>query len=465
MRKTKILATVGPTCQEPALLDALLAAGVDGFRLNFSHGTPDTHRAVVQRIREASLRAGRIVAILGDLSGPKIRCGTFAQGPITLVEGAAFTLTMREVVGDVNQVSVTYPLAEDLRAGDFVLLDDGSLRLRVTAVRDTDVETVVEIGGPLSDHKGINVPDANLSATALTPKDHEDAALARELEVDYLALSFVRKPEDVAEAQSVAGGIPVIAKIEKPEAVVRLESILDVADGIMVARGDLGVELGPEKVPLVQKRVIRGSNDRGKLVITATQMLDSMIRSPRPTRAEAADVANAVLDGSDVLMLSGETASGKYPVESVRMMDSIIREVEGSDLYAASVDTPPTHTTWDFSSACAAAAAYTSRGGHLRGIVVFTRTGRTANILADYRPRAPVLAVTASDAAARRMALQWGAIPLVRPAPHSPADVLAIASEVARASLGAKDGDTIAIVVGSQRDTGMKSFILDTLGR
>jgi pyruvate kinase len=464
MRNAKILATVGPASRDAAVLDALLAAGVDGFRVNFSHGVPDDHRASVRAIRAAALRAGRSVSILGDLSGPKIRCRTFANGPVELVEGAAFTLTTRTVPGDVHGVSMTYPLWKDLRVGDPVLLDDGLLRLRVTAVHDEDVDCEVEVGGTLSDRKGINVPGARLTVPALTEKDRADALLARELGVDYIALSFVRHPDDLHEARlAVGAGVPLIAKIEKPEAMENLEAIIDACEGVMVARGDLGVELGPEKVPLAQKRAILLANAQGKLVITATQMLDSMIRSPRPTRAEAADVANAVLDTTDVLMLSGETASGRYPVLAVQMMDTIIREIESSPLYAQITEPLMSKVEWDFTHACAAAAALTSRHAQLAAIVVFTRGGHTADMVAECRPRAPIIAVTASREVAQRMALQWGVIPVVHTLPDAPTETLSVAARIARETLPLRDGETIGIVSGHQKDTGTKTFILHTL--
>ncbi len=462
MRRAKILATVGPASADPATLEALIRAGVDGFRLNFSHGALDQHRATLAHIRAASAAAGRLVAVLGDLSGPKIRCGTFAHGPIELREGQTFTLTSRAVPGDAASVSCTYPLARDLRPGDTVLLDDGLLRMRVTAVEGQDVVCTVEVGGPLSDRKGINVPGATLSVPALTDKDRVDAEAGRDMGVDYFALSFVRRASDLTDAKALLGSTPLIAKVEKPEAVTNLEAIIDACEGVMVARGDLGVELGSEKVPMVQKRAIRATNARSKLVITATQMLDSMIRSPRPTRAEAADVANAVLDGTDVLMLSGETAAGRYPLESVRMMDSIIREVEGSEIYRALDQAQPSNT-WDYSHACAAAAALVSRSQRLAGIVLFTRFGHTANMMAEYRPAAPIVAVCSEEVTARRMALQWGTTPVWEPIPPGPVEALEAAVRLAQVRLGARSGDTIAVVSGSQRATGTKSFVLHTL--
>lgn len=462
MRRAKILATVGPASDNPTMLEALIRAGADGFRLNFSHGTIDVHRETLAKIRAASEKVGKVVAVLGDLSGPKIRCGTFASGPITLNEGDAFTLTTRPVPGDAKSVSTTYPLARDLKVGDAVLLDDGLLRMRVVLVHDEDVDCVVEVGGVLSDRKGINVPGAALSVQALTDKDRRDAAAGVEMGVDLFALSFVRTAKDLLEAKELIGDIPIIAKVEKPDAVTNLDAIIDAGDGVMVARGDLGVELGTEKVPIVQKRAIRLTNARGKLVVTATQMLDSMIRSPRPTRAEAADVANAVLDGTDVLMLSGETASGKYPIETIRTMDAIVREVEGSDIYRTTEQVGPS-VGWDHAHACAASAAITSRYQRLAAVVVFTRQGHTANMVADYRPNAPIIAVCPQIQAARLMALQWGTVPVHHALPKNAEEAISLAAQFAKEKCDAKPGDTIAVVSGSQRDTGTKFFALHTL--
>ncbi len=463
MRRAKILATLGPVSTNADTLAALFRAGVDAVRLNFSHGTPEQHRESAALVRRVSSDVGRIVAILGDLSGPKIRTGTFANGPIELVPGARFTLTTDKVPGDQHSVSMTYPLADDLAPGDVLLLDDGLLRLRVEEVRPPALITRVEIGGPLSDKKGINVPGAKLSAAALTEKDKKDLVLAKEIGVDYLALSFVRSAADILECKALAGDIPVIAKLEKPEAVAQLDAIVDACDGLMVARGDLGVEMGSEKVPLVQKDAIRKINACGKLVITATQMLDSMIRNPRPTRAEAADVANAVLDGSDVLMLSGESASGKYPIESVAMMDRIIREIEGSDIYAAIPEPAGFGDTVHFGNACARAAASISRNVKLAAIVVETRTGRTANVLADYRPRAPIIAVSRDPRVAHRLALQWGIVPVVGDLEIAHPEAIARAEEAARQAVGAAAGDSVAVLLGSVVGDGERSLTLRIL--
>jgi pyruvate kinase len=408
MRRVKIVCTLGPASSNPEMIQALVGAGMDCARLNFSHGSHEDHAKVARILREVAARAGRPIAILADLSGPKMRVGRFPGGPIELVPGRPFVLTARDIPGDQNIVSVTYkPLPRDVKPQDVILLDDGLLKLVVERVEGEDVHTVVVEGGTLSNNKGLNMPGSALSAPALTEKDKVDADFAvNELHVDYLALSFVRSADDVREAQALAKGVPAIAKIEKPEAIERLESILDVAEGAMVARGDLGVELGSEKVPLLQKRIIREVNLRGKLVITATQMLDSMMRNPRPTRAEAADVANAVLDGTDAVMLSGETASGSYPVESVRMMDAIVRDVEAAQLgdQVRKIAEPKLTDRWDFPSAGARAAALLSFTLPLKAIVTLTRDGRTAALLSEYRPRAPIVAITPQGGAPPRLA-------------------------------------------------------------
>jgi len=443
--------TLGPATQSEEAVEKLVAAGMDCARLNFSHGTHDAHAKAAAAVRLAAAKARRPLAVLADLCGPKMRVGTFAGGPIQLEPGQRFTLTTREVPGDADTVSVTYAaLPTDVRRGDAILLDDGLLRLRVEAIEGEDVVCKVEIGGQLSNNKGLNIPGARLSAPALTDKDRVDLAFAVDvLAVDYVALSFVRRPEDVREAKALAGATPVIAKLEKPEAVENLGPILDAADGAMVARGDLGVEIGPEKVPLVQKRIIEEVNHRGKIVITATQMLDSMMRNPRPTRAEAADIANAVLDGTDALMLSGETAAGLYPFESVRMMDAIIREVENATLQDSRRYREPRLTgEWGFTNAAARAAALLSAALPLRAIVTFTRDGRTANLLSEYRPHAPIIAVTANERVANRLALQWGVVPRIEVPAEDLEEYLRIATALLVRERLCATGDAFAIVAG-----------------
>lgn len=467
MRRVKIVCTIGPVSSNPEMIDKLVAAGMDCARLNFSHGSHEDHRKVAEWVRNSAARAGRPLAILADLSGPKMRVGRFPNGPITLVAGTRFTLTTRDVPGDENIVSVTYkPLPGDVVPGDRVLLDDGLLGLVVVEVRGEDVICEVETGGPLSNNKGLNLPGAKLSAPALTEKDRIDLAFAVDkLDVDYIALSFVRSPDDVREAQALAKGKPVIAKIEKPEAIERLTEICDAADGCMVARGDLGVEMGSEKVPLIQKRIIYEVNQRGKLVITATQMLDSMIRNPRPTRAEAADVANAVLDGTDAVMLSGETASGSYAVESVQMMAAIVREVETawvSDLKSG-IHEAKLEGEWGFANSAARAAAILSFALPLKAIVTFTRDGRTARLLSEYRPRAPIVAVTPKTHVANRLALLWGVAPRLEVPPEDLEETLRTATALLVREKICVKGDAFAMVAGWPPSGGTNTVKLHSL--
>jgi pyruvate kinase len=469
MRRAKIVCTLGPATSTPERIEALVEAGMDCARLNFSHGSHEDHARTAGMVREAAAKVRRPIAILADLCGPKMRVGRFANGPIELREGAPFTLTTREVPGDERQVSQSYaPLPHDVVPGDKILLDDGLLRLRVVETTDTDVVTEVEIGGTLSDRKGINVPGAKLSTPALTDKDRRDLPFAvDQLKVDYLALSFVRTPDDVAQAQTLAKGTPVIAKLEKPEAIENLDAICDVADGAMVARGDLGVEVGSEKVPLIQKRIIRAVNERGKLVITATQMLDSMIRNPRPTRAEAADVANAVIDGTDAVMLSGETAAGKYPIESVKMMDAIVREVEAewlSEALGAGIGPGlMDRRQWGFTDAAARAAAMLSYALPLKALVTFTRDGRTARLLSEHRPRAMIIAITSRAEIASRLALEWGVAPRVEIPPDTLEEALRLASSLVVREKICTHGDSVAIVMGWPPSVGTNTIKLHQL--
>ena len=409
---------MGPATLEGNVLEQLVAEGMDCARLNFSHGEQQVHLETAQRVRDAARKAGRVVAILGDLQGPKIRVGRFESGPVELVRGQEFVLTGQESACTAHRAWVSYePLAEDAKPGDLILLDDGLLAMRVKEIRGKDVVCVVETGGPLSDRKGVNLPGVKLSLPGLTEKDRSDLKFAVEqVKVDFLALSFVRTAADVLEAKALAGDTPIIAKLEKPEAVENLEAIVEAADGIMVARGDLGVELGPQQVPMVQKRMIRLANQKRKPVITATQMLDSMIRNPRPTRAEAADVANAVLDGTDAVMLSGETASGAYPVESVRMMKSLVLAAESESQFVLDPRSMVRVAgEWEFTGAAARGAAILTTALSLMAIVVVTTDGNSASLLSSYRPRVPIIAITDDEAAARRLALSWGVYPRKEP--------------------------------------------------
>jgi pyruvate kinase len=420
MRRAKIVCTLGPATWSSEKIGELIDAGMDVARLNFSHGERETHLKALQAVREEAQKRDRAVAVLLDVQGPKIRVGRFATGETELVPGREFIITTdASVVGDDRRVSTTYAgLAGDVRKGAQILLDDGLLTLEVTDVRGNDVVTVVRIGGTLKNNKGMNLPDVAVSAPGLTEKDRADLTFGVRVGVDYIAQSFVRSADDVRSARALVTtnghSIPIIAKIEKQQAVDRLDEIIREADGIMVARGDLGVELGPEKVPLIQKRLIEATNGKGKLVITATQMLESMIRQQRPTRAEASDVANAVLDGTDALMLSGETAVGLYPIETVRTMDRIIREVESSPLYRLSVENPSLDMPVS-ANAIAHAAVVAARQMGIRNVAVVTDSGGAARLMSEYRPEATILALTTNEVTYRRLALYWGVLPLYIP--------------------------------------------------
>ncbi len=453
MRRAKIVCTLGPASATREGIASLVEAGMDCARLNFSHGDHATHAETARLVREASAKARRPIAILADLCGPKIRIGKFSGGPVELEAGQEFRITTEDVDGNAERVSVSYSaLPSDVKPGDDILIDDGLIGMKVDRIEGDEVVCTVTVPGTLSDRKGLNLPGVNLSTPSLTQKDRSDLAFAvDEIGVDYVALSFVRTAEDVRETQALSKGTPVIAKMEKPEAIENLESIADQADGLMVARGDLGVEVGSEKVPLIQKRIIRSVNRRGKIVITATQMLDSMIRNPRPTRAEANDVANAVLDGSDALMLSGETASGRYPTQSVKMMSSIISEVEGEVLNdpetePKNLEAFQEHGDWAESNAAARAAALLSFALPLQVLVVFTRGGTTAQLLSEYRPKSPIVAITSDPKIASRLALEWGVRPYLEVPPEDMEETLRIATALLVREKLAKAGDHFGLV-------------------
>lgn len=422
MRRTKIVCTIGPATQSEEQLERLMRAGMNVARLNFSHGTQQDHAMVIERLRAISAHLGYPIAILQDLQGPKIRTGSLQGGqPVRLVDAALITITTRDVTGTADLISTTYQsLPQDVKAGDRILLDDGLMELRVLAANETDVQCQVVHGGILKEHKGINLPGVAVSAPALTEKDREDLRFGVMHDVDYVALSFVRQPEDVLEAKDlirqfqVEKGeteqvmpLPLIAKLEKPEALAHLDEILAAVDGVMVARGDLGVEMAPEKVPLIQKRIISKCNDVGLPVITATQMLESMITHPRPTRAEASDVANAILDGTDAIMLSAETATGAYPIEAVEMMVRIALEVEAGGRTARQ---PPSQQLTQAHAVSHAARALSDEAS-VQAIVVFTRSGASAHLISKDRPRPPILAYTPSEQVYRQLALWWGVWP------------------------------------------------------
>jgi pyruvate kinase len=410
-RKVRILATLGPASANAEMIAALHRAGADAFRVNMSHGDHAGHAKVIAAIRALEKETGRPTTILVDLQGPKLRVGTFKDGPVELVKGAPFALDADKAAGDATRVHLPHPeLFAALETGTRLLIDDGKLVLRVQRVTPTRIDTVVEVGGKISDRKGVNVPDVVVPLAALTEKDRRDLTFALEQHVDWIALSFVQRPEDVAEARTLIGGkAALLVKFEKPSGVQRIEEILELADAAMVARGDLGVELPPEAVPPLQKRIVATARRMGKPVVVATQMLESMIVSPSPTRAEVSDVATAVYDGADAIMLSAETAAGAWPVEAVTMMDSIARSVESDPDYFRRLhftETTPDATTAD---ALAEAAGDITRTIDADAIICFTFSGSTARRVARERAGAPLLVLTPKKEAARRMGLLWGA--------------------------------------------------------
>jgi len=454
-QKVKIVATLGPASDSPEIIRALIAAGADVFRLNFSHGTHESHSRAFEAVRREAKAAGLHTAVLADMCGPKIRVGEVAGGGVPIAAGDAIELTTAKIVGDARRVSTTYaPLPRDVRPSDRILLDDGLLELEVTSIAEEVVRCRVIVGGILKSHKGMNIPGAPLSTPALTEKDRDDLMFARELGTDYAALSFVRRPEDVLEAKAIAGDVPVIAKIEKPEAIAKLDAIIAASDGIMVARGDLGVEAGAEQVPLLQKRMVRDSVSAGRPVIVATQMLDSMIHNPRPTRAEVSDVANAVLDGADAVMLSGETASGAYPVEAVREMAAIIREVEGSELFHA-LPHPVRVSEYTFSNAIARAAISAAAELKLKALAVYTESGHSASLVSSCRPQdLAIVALSRHDHVLRRLNLRWGVRPIHAGWVEGVHGVVIQAERILLDCGDAEVGDDIAITFGMQDANG-----------
>jgi pyruvate kinase len=412
MSRTKIICTLGPSTRDEKTITALAASGMNVARINFSHGTYEEKLDVIAKVRKVSSETGNPIAILGDLCGPKIRICELEQEKILIHPGNTLTITTREITGNTEIVSTTYPnLASDVNSGDRILIDDGKIELIVEAVRPGEVKTRVVIGGELKPHKGMNLPGVSISVPAISSKDFKDIEFAVNEGFDLLALSFVRTPDDVAKTKKILGNynsdIPVIAKIEKEEAVNAFDEILHLADGIMIARGDLGVEIASEKVPLIQKHLINSCNKAGKPVITATQMLESMISNPRATRAETSDVANAVIDGSDAVMLSGETAVGKYPIVAVETMKRIIDGVEeqvgkGHSFTNVILDNP------NIEDAVTAAACRAAEVLNAKVIVAYTQSGSTAMRLSKYRPRTRIIALTPFEEIRRRISIYWG---------------------------------------------------------
>jgi len=464
-RRTKIVATVGPACQDPEVIRELIEAGVDVFRLNFSHGSLDQHRRNVESIRAAESEVEHAIGILQDLQGPKIRLAKFADpNGIELSAGDIFRLTTDDSPGNSNRCGTTLPdLITELEPEQRLLLNDGLVVLRVLACEREALVCRVEVGGPLSDHKGINVPDADLSVPALSEKDREDLAFGVELGVDWVALSFVRTADDLRQARDAmaeAGSTSqLMAKIEKPGAVARFDELLALVDGVMIARGDLGVELPPEDVPVIQKRLIAACIDAGKPVVVATQMLESMIQNPRPTRAEASDVANAMFELADAVMLSGETAIGQHPVAAVKMMDRVAREVEASPEFAASLHRFYPQPNPGVADAVSHSACRIAEILPASAIASFTWTGSTARRVSRHRPAATIVGLTPFESVARKLALGWGIVPLTAPDPTSSDTMcdqaLAQLKEAGLLSIGDKVVVTAGVPFGRSGTTNM----------
>jgi pyruvate kinase len=449
-RRTRIVATLGPSSSSPEILARLFGAGADVFRLNFSHGNHDDHLALIELIRALEERVGRPIGILADVQGPKLRVGRFGGGRVHLQTGQGFSLDLNPTPGDVRRVNLPHPeIIAAAGIGTNLLLDDGKLRLRVARKREDGLDCDVVTGGPLSDRKGVNVPDVVLPIPALTEKDRADLDFALQHGADYIGLSFVQRPDDVAEARALIGDRAwIMTKLEKPQALDNLEEIVALSDAVMVARGDLGVELPPEDVPLAQKRIVRAARRLGRPVVVATQMLESMINAPSPTRAEASDVATAVFDGADAVMLSAETAAGQYPFEAVNIMDRIIARVEADSGWREMVDAsrPPAERV--SSAAIAAAAAQVAHNIGAAAIVAYTHSGSTALRVARERPDAPVLAVTPDAGVARRLAAVWGIHAVVSPETHTLPEAIARATRLVQQEGFAGAGAEVVVVAG-----------------
>jgi pyruvate kinase len=447
----KIVATLGPASADRATIEALVRAGADVFRLNFSHGTHADHRQRLDLIRAIEADIGRPIGVLHDLQGPKLRVGTFANGPVRLVEGAAVRLDLdRATPGDATRVPMPHPeIFAALENGAELLLDDGRLRLRVEQAGKDFADTRVVNGGMLSDRKGVNVPGVVLPLSAMTDKDRADLDFGLSLGIDWVALSFVQRAADIVEAKAIIQGrAGIVAKLEKPAAIECLDDILAVTDAVMVARGDLGVEMPAEQVPAIQKRIVRACRQRGLPVIVATQMLESMVGAPVPTRAEASDVATAIYDGADAVMLSAESASGRFPVESVAMMDRIIAQTEADPHYRDAIEashTPPAANTGD---AIGWAARSVAGLLHVAAMVAYTSSGTSALRMARERPRAPIIGMTPRHETARRLALAWGVNPVVCDDVTSVSEMTALAVETAVRLQFAQSGQTLVIAAG-----------------
>jgi len=454
--RTKIVATLGPASRDPSVIEELVASGVDVFRLNMSHGDHDTHRALFDGICKARQKLAQAVAVLADLCGPRMRVGKFRSGAIRLTTGDTVTVTTRRVTGEEGLIPSVYSkLSDDVSFGDRILLNDGRIKLEVRQVEQTEIVCEVKHGGVLQDHKGMNLPNVKISAPSLTEKDRLDAAFALELGVDFLALSFVRKADEVkalkALVKEAGARTRVIAKIEKPEALADIEAVLDASDGIMVARGDLGVELPPEAVPVAQDRLVDAARLKDKPVIIATQMLEGMVKEISPTRAEVSDVSHAVASGTDAIMLSAETAVGDHPVAAVRMMDAIARQAEGylwdTGEFATLTADDPKEDVFPLRDAVARAVSGLSRDLNVQTMLVTSQTGTTARVISANRPSAVVLAVSSDEQVVRQMNLLWGVFPACVPT-EAFAGHEALARRLLVKKGLAKDGEYALVVQG-----------------
>jgi pyruvate kinase len=458
MRRTKILCTIGPSSREPDILRRLIRSGMDVARLNFSHGDADTHRENVERIRSTAKAEGRPVAIQVDLQGPKFRMGNIVESGVSVAKGETIILTTEDVQGHVPRaLPVQNKIFPDLvEAGDRILIDDGLIELKVNSSTATEVECQVLTGGSIKKNKGINLPGVSADLPSMTDKDRQDLAHALEWGVDWIALSFVRTAGDVETLKNsirelTDQPVPVMAKIEKPEALENIEAIIEMADAIMVARGDLGIEIPTEQVPMAQKRIIGRCNEVGIPVVTATQMLDSMIRNPRPTRAEASDVANAILDGTDALLLSGETTIGRYPVETLQTMDRIICQVEEEQADIPVRPFRPLEEGVNLSIARAVARAARDAAHNLNtaAIIAVTASGYTARIVSRYRPRVPIIAVTPEERIQRQLMLYWGVRPLLAPRTNNTDEMIANAVNTVKEHNLVKKDELVAFTAGT----------------
>lgn len=454
MRRVKIIATLGPATQSEEKIEALIRAGVDVVRLNFSHGNHEVHLEYLRRVRRIAEELGRSVALLQDLQGVKLRTGSLKnEDSVKLEEGSPFTLTTRPIQGDATQVAVNYEeLPRDVEEGDRILLSDGLIELVVVSKTANEVHCKILVGGRLYENQGINLPGSSVQAPSLTDKDLEDLEFGVSNQVDFIALSFVRQKEDILklkdELQKRNADIPVIAKIEKPEAVEKLKEILESVDGVMVARGDLGVEMSPERVPVIQKRAVQLASRLNKFSIIATQMLDSMIRHPLPTRAEASDVANAVFDGADALMLSGETAIGEYPVKTVEMMVRIIDQAE-KVATEFRVPSEPEQAHLQVAAAVCEAATRAATFVSARAIVAFSQSGFTAKLISNMRPKTQIFAFTPHEWVANRMSLYWGVQPMLMEEIQNVDELIIKLEQVLKEAGLAEEGDKLAILAGA----------------